>query len=113
MNEDQIRLIIRDELQKFIKSDRYVFEKLLQLQDGRNIQVGRGTGTKFGTATDQKIAFYGKTPVVQQSSISSPSVGSITGADTVSASAIGTNFTNLKTAIDSIRTALINFGITA
>jgi hypothetical protein len=33
--------------------------------DGANIAVGTGTGTKIGTATTQKLAFYNSTPVVQ------------------------------------------------
>lgn len=113
---DQLKIqvsVLQKSLERLEKSDRYTFEKGLQLLDGRNIQVGRGTGTKIGTATDQKIALYGETPIVQQSAITTPTVSGITGGDTVSESAVSTNFTNLKTAIDSIRTALTNFGITA
>lgn len=105
--------LLQKSIERLEKSDRYTFEKSLQLLDGRNIQTGRGTGTKIGTATDQKIALYGETPIVQQGAIGSPSVSGVTGGDTVDASAIGTNFTNIKTAIDSIRTALTNIGITA
>lgn len=98
--EDQIRLIFRDELSSFIKSDRFVFEKHLQVMDGKNVQFARGTGTKMGTATDQKVAFYGVTPVVQAGAIASPS-----GGATIDAAA--------RTAIDAIRVAIKNFGITA
>lgn len=105
MTPEEIRQIIREELSSLIKSDRFTFEKHLQLLDGRNIQTGRGTGTKIGTATDQKIAFYGKTPIVQQGSINAPSTpgGLYSQSDAQSA----------VTAINSIRTALINIGITA
>jgi hypothetical protein len=34
--------------------------------DGVNIAVGTSTGTKIGTATNQKLGFYNKTPIVQQ-----------------------------------------------
>lgn len=105
--------LLQKSIERLEKSDRYTFEKQIQLLDGRNIQAGRGTGTKIGTATDQKIALYGETPIVQQGAIGSPSVSGVAGGDTVDASAIGTNFTNIKTAIDSIRTALTNIGITA
>lgn len=30
-----------------------------------NVQLGTATGTQFGTATNQKLAFYGSTPVVK------------------------------------------------
>jgi len=105
MTEDQIRQIIREELSSLIKSDRFTFEKTLQLLDGRNIQTGRGTGTRIGTAPDQKIALYGETPIVQQGAISAPTAPGATYAQSEAAST--------KTAIDAIRTALTNFGITA
>ena len=39
------------------------------IQDAGNIELGSVTGTKIGTATTQKLSFYGVTPVVQQSSL--------------------------------------------
>ncbi|HKI21542.1 MAG TPA: hypothetical protein VKA15_26845 [Isosphaeraceae bacterium] len=36
------------------------------IADGGNVSVGTTTGTQIGTATNQKLAFYGKTPVIQQ-----------------------------------------------
>lgn len=47
-------------------SDRYVFQRDIELFDGRNIQLASGTGTKIGTAATQKLGFFGATPVVQQ-----------------------------------------------
>lgn len=38
----------------------------LAIQDARNVTFGTTTGTKLGTATTQKVGFYGVTPVVQQ-----------------------------------------------
>lgn len=67
MNEQQVREIIRQELSNLIKSDRYVFDKLLQLQEGRNIQLGKTTGTKIGTEITQKLGFYNTTPIAQRS----------------------------------------------
>ncbi len=66
MDEQQVRLLIRDELQEFLGSDRYIFHKKVQFLDGRDIQLGKSTGTKIGTETTQKIGFFNKTPVVQQ-----------------------------------------------
>jgi len=38
---------------------------LVTFADGNNLAVGTTTGTQIATATTQKIAFYGATPVVQ------------------------------------------------
>lgn len=59
-------------------SDRYISQKHMQFLDGKNIQLARGTGTEIGTAADQKLAFYGLTPLVQPSS-----TGETTGASDV------------------------------
>ena len=62
-----MRQIIREELSLLIRSDRYTFHKLIQMLDGRNIQLGVTTGTKFGTGTTQKMGFYNTTPIAQRS----------------------------------------------
>jgi len=99
MTPEDVRRIIREELQELLASDRYIFHKKIQILDGRSIQTGRTTGTTIATATDQKLSVYGVTPIVQQGAISAP-----TGGDPIDAQA--------RTAINSIRTALTNFGIT-
>ena len=70
MNEEQIRnlvrVIIAQELSKFISSDKFVFEKNLQIFDGRNFQFGLTNGTIFGTSTQQKFGFHNSTPTVQR-----------------------------------------------
>ena len=88
LTESQVRDIIQDELSTFIKSDRFTFEKLLQILDGRNIQLGKGTGTKIGTATDQKLGFWNATPVDQPDTISDPSGAGSAGVDTPARTAI-------------------------
>lgn len=100
-----VREIIREEFEEFLASDRYIFHKNVQFLDGRNIQTGRTNGTKIGTATDQKIGFYGETPVVQAGAIGAPSTPSAAYVQAEAQSAV--------TAINSIRTALQNIGITA
>ena len=70
MTPEEIRQIIREELSHLIRSDRFIFEKLIQILDGRNIQLGLTTGTKIGTATTQKLGFLGKTPVIRQTASS-------------------------------------------
>src|SRR3990167_8084793 len=67
INEIRIREIIREELGKLEKSDRYTFSKLIQILDGRNIQLGQTTGTKIGTSATDKLGFYNKTPIIQRS----------------------------------------------
>lgn len=47
------------------KSDRYVFQKDLQMFDGRKVLFGGNKGTQIGTTATQKLAFYGLTPKVQ------------------------------------------------
>lgn len=67
-------------VRSLLKSDRYIFDKNLQLENGRNIQLGVGTGTKIGTygaagfsiatadipPNPQKIGFFGATPIGPQ-----------------------------------------------
>ena len=75
MDENQVRQIIRNELRDFIVTDKYIFQKLVQFLDGRNIQLGKTTGTKIGTASDQKLSLWGVTPVDQPETVSDPSGG--------------------------------------
>ena len=89
---------MKEQLAMFEASDRYTVQKLMQIFDGRNIQLGKTTGTKIATATDQKLSFHGVTPVIQASAITAP-----TGGATVD--------TEARTAINSIRTALSGKGI--
>jgi len=102
MDEQQIRNIIREELTSLFgtSGSDLVFPKHIQVLDGRNIQVGKTTGTKIGTSSTQKIAFYGITPIVQAGAISAPTGGSTTDVEA-------------RTAVNSIRTALTNLGLTA
>lgn len=100
MTEEDVRAIIKDELANLIKNDRYVFDQNIQILDSRNIQLGRANGTLIGTATDQKIGLWGKTPVVQQEAISDPVGGGTAGVDAPA-----------RAAIESILGALRNIGI--
>ena len=58
------------------------------------IQSGGTNGLKIGTATTQKLAFFGATPVVQQASITSPT----------------SDIAGTKAAIDALITVLENLG---
>ncbi len=96
MTPDQIRELIREELNSTLAS---VFSKHLQILDGRNIVVGKTTGTRFGTEDTQKISVYGATPVIRANHIANPSGGLTTDAEA-------------RTAINAILVAIENFGIT-
>ena len=84
-----ITSIVKEEIGQLFATDRYTFQKNLQVFDGRNVQVGRTTGTKIGTNTVEKLGFYGVAPVVQQGGPSKPTGGSDTDG------ALRTQFGNL------------------
>ncbi len=100
MNEEQVREIIRDELYSFITMDKFIFRKNIQIIDGRTIQTGRGTGTKFPQSSDQKWGAFGVTPVVQQSAITKPAGGANIDSEA-------------RTAINSLIDAIKAIGLTA
>lgn len=91
-----------------MKSNQYtlwkdvVFNKNIEIKDGVNIALKATTGSKLGTASTQKLGFFNATPVAQQAAISAPTGGGTAGVDTPA-----------RTAINSIRTALTNLGLTA
>jgi len=72
----------------------------LFIKDGISLATGKTTGLKIGTSTTDKLAFFNKTPVVQQVAITAPA-----GGATVDSEA--------RTAINAIRTLLTLFGFTA
>jgi len=96
MTEEQVRKIIQEELSNLVTNERYTFQKHLQIFDGHNFQFGRTTGTKFGTATDQLISFYGVTPVNQPATITDPAGGGDAGVDTPARNAIDSIISRLK-----------------
>jgi hypothetical protein len=101
----EVAEIVHKELARILGSDRYIFTRDLELANGRNIQVGRSVGTSIGTATDQKLSVYGETPVVQAGAISTPSsAGGVYSQSQVQ---------SVVDAVNSIITAIKNFGVTA
>ena len=48
-----------------ITDARVAFQVIGSFADGVNLTFGAATGTQIGTAANQKLAFFGKTPVVQ------------------------------------------------
>jgi hypothetical protein len=105
MNPEDFKKLRRDvdDIQRIfgllLKSDRMTLNRTLQMEDGRCIQVGKTTGTRIGTESTQKLAFFGSAPVAQQSAIPSPSSGT-------------TIDNQARTAVDAIRDLLHAYGLT-
>ena len=70
----------------------------VDLADGKNLVFDTTTGTKIGTATGQKIGFYGVTPVDQPLTVSDPAGG-------------GTVDTEARTAVNTIIDRLQELGL--
>ena len=101
MTPDEIRQLVQNEIRRFI--DRSVFDKNIQILDARNIQLGKGTGTKIGTETTQKLSVFNATPVIQALKITDPTTGP---------GELGYDQTCRNT-VYAIIDALENFGITS
>ena len=98
----------------------------ITLGDAVNFVFNSSTGTKIGTATTQKLAFFNATPVVQQSAIanitttaSSGTLPTATGSITISdvTSATGTELlefcVELESKLESVLAVLRTFGLIA
>lgn len=62
--EQRVR-VLEAMLAAFVGSSQYQFQKDAKFYDGRNIQTGSTTGTMVGTAANQKLGFFGATPIIQ------------------------------------------------
>jgi hypothetical protein len=105
MNEDQIRQIIRDELKNCLTINGFLFDANIKILDARNITVGRTNGTKIATAADQKLGFYGATPVTRQGAITAPTGGGSSSSNAIDVSS--------RAAIVSLIAALHALGLIA
>ena len=80
-----------------ITDARVAFHVVGSFADGVNLTFGTSTGTQIGTAANQKLAFFGKTPVVQ------PTLGAATA---------GTSYTsNEQTMLQAVYNAVRAPGI--
>lgn len=59
---------LRNIINALVAPDKYIISKDIKMNDGRDIVLAKGTGTRFGTESTQKLGFFGKTPIVQPSS---------------------------------------------
>lgn len=62
---EQVRELIREEVPRILAKSSTTIEGNLELKDSRNIILGTTTGSKFGTATGQKIGFFNTAPIIQ------------------------------------------------
>jgi hypothetical protein len=105
-------------------------ELAVPFDDGANVAVGTGSGTKIGTAASQKLGFWGTTPVAQPSGADQAAVtlgntdGEIAGL-TISdpptqaevqmlrdkTEQLADDLRNLSTLIHSLRTATVAEGL--
>lgn len=85
---------------ELVKSDRFTIQRLTQISNGRNIQLGQSVGTQIATAPTQKMGFYGATPIIQQT------VGTVANGSTASDGVA-------RAGLNSLITALIALGIIA
>ncbi len=102
--EERIKQL-EDRLNMLEASDRYTIQKTTQFFDGRKIQFGTTHGSSLGTQTTQKISVYGVTPVVQAGAITAPTGPGGTYNQT--------QIQSIVVAVNSVRIAIKNFGITA
>lgn len=58
------------------KFDTYNFDKHINLLNGVDIRLGGDKGTRIGISTNDKLGFYGATPVTRQTN-----PGTATGTD--------------------------------
>ena len=72
----------------------------------KNIITDTTTGLKLGTATSQKLAVYGKTPVVQQSALTTVDASTVNSGDATTDTVIN----NMRTRINELETRLSTYG---
>jgi len=108
--EERVRQL-EGTLNLLIKSNKYTFQRDIQIFDGRNMQLARGTGTKIGTATDQLLGFYNTTPVNQPDTIDTINFTTVSGSG--ADATINTNFDNAEDRLNSFRSRLRELGLIA
>lgn len=78
--------------------------------DATDIILGSTTGTKIGTATTQKLGFYNKTPVTQQTTIAAVDNSTVDGTYGAEEQAV---IGDLRTKFDDLVTKLKAYGLIA
>ena len=86
---------------------------LTTFSDACNIAFNTTTGTKIGTATTQKLAFWNATPVDRPDTVTDAATQDLTGSDTVDRVKVEADLTSCKTAINTIIDRLQELGLIA
>lgn len=92
-----------------------IFAASIQVNDSAEFLLGTTTGTQFGTATNQKLSFYGATPIVQPNTVGTSTgytAGSTTGTFHTDDKYTGNVGTTAYT-VNGIVAALKNLGLIA
>lgn len=87
-------------MREIFHSDKFHFNRNMQIANGRNIEVGKSVGTMIATEPDQMLGFFGQTPRVQ---LPTGVLVNPTGGATVDAQA--------RAAINDIHNAFYLFGL--
>jgi len=96
---------------KFYYSGVAAFGGDVTFADAKNIILNTTTGTKIGTATDQKLGFFNAAPVIQQTGVAAQKTDYATpDLDTEAEIITAINTTNA--AINTLRTAINALGLT-
>jgi hypothetical protein len=85
-------------------------EQDLTIADATNIILNATTGTQIGTATTQKLGFYGATPVVQPTALTAEDSATV---DATYGSEESGVLTNVRTRVGEIETKLQALGLLA
>ena len=103
---------LRRILASFMFSDRFYFQKDLEMANDTTIRLGTKTGTKIGGSTSEKLGFFNKTPVDKPETVSDPSVSAVSdGGNTTTNATINSNFTALDNAVEAIIDRLQELGL--
>lgn len=76
------------------------------IADGVDYAVGTSTGTKLGTATNQKLALWGQTPTARPAALTAANAGTVNSGDAATDAVIE----NLRTRLGELETRLQAFG---
>lgn len=100
---------------KLVKSDRYVFDRDIEMMNGRSFIFGQGEnvtdGTKIGRTVNERIGFYGADGTTQQSPPTWTALSTVSG--TGDDSTINSNFSILESLQDDIIGVFRTIGITS
>lgn len=91
---------------------RFIFSFGVSLADGKNLSFGTSTGSKIGTATNEKLAFHNSTPVIQRASASQTAVVT-TAATNVAPYGFSTSAQAdaIVTLVNELRAAMVEKGL--